>query len=164
VLSNPDPDKKSKEIQIKVAQRLRKHMGDPRFKKLSERLEKLKEQHEAGQMLSIAFLKALLDLAKDFVNAEKDVPQDGFADEDQGVAALTELFLEVRNADTPIIVERVVTDIDEIVRLVRFDGWQDTSAGGREVRKALRKTLFKYRLHQDKELFEKAYGYVREYY
>ena len=71
---------------------------------------------------------------------------------------------EARNANTPIMVERVVEDIDEIVRLVRFDGWQDTSAGGREVRKALRKTLFKYRLHQDKELFEKAYGYVREYY
>jgi len=50
------------------------------------------------------------------------------------------------------------------VRLVRFDGWQDTSTGEREVRKALRKILFKYKLHQDKELFEKAYEYVREYY
>jgi len=162
VLSTPDPGKKAKEIQIKVANRLRKHMGDSRFKKLSERLEKLKEQHEAGQLLSIAFLKALLDLARDVVNAEKDSPQE--EDEDRGLAALTALFEEVRNAETPIIVERVVTDIDEIVRLLRFDGWQATSAGEREVRKALRKTLFKYKLHQDKELFEKAYGYVREYY
>jgi type I restriction enzyme, R subunit len=32
------------------------------------------------------------------------------------------------------------------------------------VRKALRRTLFKYKLHTDTELFEKAYGYVREYY
>lgn len=52
-----------------------------------------------------------------------------------------------------MIVERVVGDIDEIVRLVRFPGWQRTSAGEREVRKALRKTPFKYRLHQDEELF-----------
>ena len=51
-----------------------------------------------------------------------------------------------------------------MICLVRFDGWHNTSAGEREVRKALRKTLFKYKLHQDKELFEKAYGYVMEYY
>jgi len=164
VLETDNPERKAKEIQIKVSRRLRKHMGDPRFKKLSERLEKLKEQHEAGQLLSIAFLKALLDLARDVVNAEKDTPQDALADEDRGLAALTALFEEVRNEETPIIVERVVEDIDEIVRLIRFDGWQTTSAGEREVRKALRKTLFKYKLHQDKELLEKAYGYVREYY
>ncbi|MFC1997642.1 type I restriction endonuclease subunit R [Chloroflexota bacterium] len=162
VLNSPDPDKKAKEIEIKVAARLRKKMGDPRFKKLSERLEKLKEQHEAGQLLSIAFLKALLDLARDVVNAEKDTPQE--EDEDRGLAALTALFEEVRNAETPIIVERVVTDIDDIVRKIRFPEWQTTTAGEREVRKALRKTLFKYKLHQDKELFGKAYGYVREYY
>jgi type I restriction enzyme, R subunit len=59
---------------------------------------------------------------------------------------------------------RVVNDIDEIVRLVRFDGWQATHAGEREVKLALRKTLFKYKLHQDQELFDRAYGYVREYY
>ena len=47
---------------------------------------------------------------------------------------------------------------------VRFDGWQDTHAGEREVKIALRKTLFKYRLHQDTALFERAYGYIREYY
>lgn len=162
VLNSPDPDKKAKEIQIKISARLRKHMGDPRFKKLSERLEKLKEQHEAGQLTSIAFLKALLDLARVVVNAEKDTPQE--EDEDRGLAALTALFEEVRNEETPIIVERVVADIDDIVRKVRFPEWQTTNAGEREVRKALRRTLFKYKLHQEKELFDKAYGYIREYY
>jgi|GEM_PF-2579764 len=51
------------------------------------------------------------------------------------------------------MVERIVDDIDEIVRYVRFDGWQSTHAGEREVKMALRKTLFKYKLHQDQELF-----------
>jgi hypothetical protein len=60
--------------------------------------------------------------------------------------------------------QRVVNDIDEIVRFVRFDGWQHTHAGEREVKMALRKTLFKYRLHQDQELFDRAYGYIRQYY
>ena len=68
------------------------------------------------------------------------------------------------NDSTLIMVERVVSDIDEIVRHVRFEGWQTTHAGEREVKKALRKTLFKYRLHQDLELIDRAYGYIRQYY
>ena len=50
------------------------------------------------------------------------------------------------------------------VRLVRFDGWQDTHAGEREVKLALRKTLFKYKIHQDQDMFDRAYAYIREYY
>jgi type I restriction enzyme R subunit len=56
------------------------------------------------------------------------------------------------------------TDIDEIVRVVRFDGCQHTSAGEREVQRALRRALLKYKLHRDQELFERAYGYIRQYY
>lgn len=62
------------------------------------------------------------------------------------------------------MVERVVTAIDEIVRHVRFRDWQKSSAGEREVKQALRRTLLKFQLHQDEALFEKAYGYVRQYY
>ena len=161
IVSAADP-KKTKEIEIKVSVRLRKHLGNPRFKPISERLEKLKERHDAGQLNSLEFLKALLDIARDVVAAEKDVPQQ--VDEDIGKSALTELFKEVKNADTPVMVERVVNDIDDIVRAVRFPGWQHTTAGEREVKKALRGTLFKYKLHRDSELFEKAYGYIVQYY
>ncbi len=161
VLSNPDP-KKAKEIEIKVARRLRKHLGDPRFKALSERLDALRDRFESGVLNSVEFLKQLLQLAKEVLQAEKEVPPE--EDEDRGKAALTELFNEVKTAETPIMVERVVADIDEIVRLVRFPGWQDTQAGEREIKKALRRSLFKYKLHADEELFEKAYGYIRQYY
>lgn len=161
VLSNPDP-KKAKEIEIKVARRLRKHLGNPKFKALSERLDALKDRFESGQINSVEFLKALLQIAKEVLQAEKEIPPE--EDEDRGRAALTELFNEVKTAETPIMVERVVADIDEIVRLVRFPGWQDTLAGEREIKKALRKALFKYKLHGDEELFEKAYSYIRQYY
>jgi len=76
----------------------------------------------------------------------------------------TELFLEARNDQTPKMVERIVSHIDEIVRVVRFPGWQQTTAGEREVQKALRRTLLKYQLHRDEDLFDRAYGYVRQYY
>lgn len=162
VLGVPDPGKKAKEIEIKVSRWLRKRLHDPRFKDLGERLEALKERHEQGLLTSVEFLKELLNLARDVVSAERAAPP--IAREEQGKAALTQLFEEARNPETPIIVERVVNDIDEIVRIVRFDGWQSTHAGEREVKLVLRKTLFKYRLHQDPELFDRAYGYIKEYY
>jgi hypothetical protein len=45
-----------------------------------------------------------------------------------------------------------------------FPGWQQTIAGDREVKQALRKTLLKYKLHQDQDLFDRAYEYVKQYY
>lgn len=162
VLGTPDPNKKAKEIEIKVARWLRRRLHDPRFKALGERLEALKQKHEQGLLSSIDFLKALLELARDVVAADQAAAPLG--NEDLGKAALTELFEEAKNDATPIMVERIVNDIDEIVRYVRFDGWQNTHAGERQVRLALRKTLFKYKLHQEQELFDRAYGYIRMYY
>ena len=162
VLESPDPEKKAKEISVKLTGRLRKHSGNPKYKALAERLEDLKNRHQQGLLVSIEFLKELLELARDVVKMERETPVD--EDIDRGKAALTQLFEEARNGDTPVMVGRIVDDIDEIVRAVRFDGWQATHAGEREVKRALRKTLFKYKLHQDAELFGRAYGYIREYY
>lgn len=125
-------------------------------------LDALRDRFENGVLNSVEFLKQLLQIAKEVLLAEKETPPE--EEEDRGKSALTELFNEVKNADTPIIVERVVADIDEIVRLVRFSGWQNTLAGEREVKKALRKSLFKYKLHADEELFDKAYSHIRQYY
>lgn len=47
---------------------------------------------------------------------------------------------------------------------MRFPGWQNSSAGEREVQKSLSKALLKYKLHKDQVLFDRAYGYIREYY
>lgn len=104
----------------------------------------------------------MLELAKDVVRAEKQA--DTEEEQDRAKAALTDLFNETRTSQTPVIVERIVTDIDEIVRVVRFPGWQQTIAGEREVQKALRKTLLKYQLHRDQDLFDRAYGYIKQYY
>ena len=161
-LGDPDPEKKAKEIAVKLTGRLRKHASDPHYKALAERLEDLKQRHEQGLLVSIEFLKELLELAKDVVKLERETPVE--EEIDRGKAALTELFEEARTGSTPVMVRRIVDDIDEIVRAVRFDGWQATHAGEREVKTALRRTLFKYKLHQNAELFERAYGYIRQYY
>ena len=96
------------------------------------------------------------------VEAERKV--DPEEERDQAKEALTELFNEAKSNGTHIIVERIVNDIDEIVRKVRFPDWQHTSQGERLVQKELRRTLLKYKLHTDQELFDRAYAYIREYY
>ena len=125
-------------ITIKLIARLRGHGGDPKFVELGKRLENLRERHERGLDDSRKFLKKILQLARDVVAAENEVPEE--TREDQAKSALTELFEEIRNEKTPIIVERIVNEIDEIVRVVRFDGWQNTTGGEREVKKGSAKS------------------------
>ena len=161
LLDANDPDGKAREVELKIIARLHRH-ASPRFLELGLRLETLRERHEQGLLTSREFLKQLLQLAREVVEAEKEVvPEE---EQDLGKAALTELFEGAKNAKTPVMVERVVNDIDEIVRIVRFPGWQQTIAGEREVQHALRKTLLKYQLHKDQDLFDRAYAYIKQYY
>ena len=162
ILKDVEPGKRAREIEIKLVARLRKHAGNSKFIALGERLEKVKERHELGFLTSLEFLKAILEIAKEVVEAEKET--DPAEDRDRAKEALTELFSEAKNKNTHIIVERIVTDIDEIVKKVRFPDWQHTSQGERLVQKELRKTLLKYRLHSDQDLFDRAYAYIRQYY
>jgi type I restriction enzyme R subunit len=152
----------AKRVEIDLVARIHKHSDDPKFMRLGDKLEKLREKHEQGLLNSIEFLKMLLELAKEAAQAEKEVvPEE---EVDKGRAALTELFNGVKNSSTPIIVERIVTDIDDIVKIVRFDGWQNTTSGRQEVKKALRSVVWvKYKI-KDKEVFDKAYSYIEQYY
>jgi type I restriction enzyme R subunit len=162
ILADAEPSKRAKEVEIKLIARLRKHLGNPTFTALGERLERIKERHEQGFLTSLEFLKQILEIAKEVVEAEKQT--DPAEERDRAKEALTELFNEAKNTNTHIIVERIVADIDDIVKKVRFPDWQHTSQGERLVQRELRRTLLKYKLHTDQELFDKAYGYIRQYY
>lgn len=157
-----DVNKATKKVEINLVAKILKHSDDPKFIRLGEKLEALREKHEQGLLTSIEFLKLLLELAKEAAQAEKEVvPEE---EVDKGIAALTELFNGIKNKDTPVIVERIVADIDSIVKIVRFDGWQNTTAGKQEVKKALRSVVWiKYKI-KDKEVFDKAYSYIEQYY
>ena len=157
-----DAGKKKRKIEIDLAAIIRKHPNDPRFIALGARMEKLREEHEAGLLTSMEFLKALLELAKDAAHMEREVTPE--EEVDRGRAALTTLFQNVRNDTTPVIVERIVNDIDGIVKIVSFPGWQDTPTGRKTVSKNLRDVIMrKYRI-RDNEVFAKAYSYVEQYY
>jgi type I restriction enzyme, R subunit len=150
------------EVEKWITARIAKHVGNPVFIELGKRLNALREKYAHAQQASLEFLKELFELARDTVAAEKaaaEIPR-----EERGKAALTELFESLKGNDTPIIVENVVNEVDEVVRTVRFDGWQNTRDGDRLVQQALRKTLYiKFKI-RDNDVFERALGYIREYY
>jgi type I restriction enzyme R subunit len=159
---NKEGMRKTKELEINLIARIRKFAKDDTFIKLGDRLEELREKQEQGRLASIEFLKHLLILARDVAEAEREVvPEE---EVDKGIAALTELFNSIKNDKTPIIVERIVQDIDGIVKIVRFDGWQNTISGQQEVKKALRSVVWvKYKI-KDNDIFNKAYSYIEMYY
>lgn len=161
LMNKKDPNQAKKVLKI-LAGRLSKHGNNPIFKKLSERLEALRDKAEKGLISSIEFIKELCQIAKETLQAEKQT--DTHAVQKSAKAALTDLFLELKTDTTPAIVERIVNDIDEIVRVVRFDGWQNSTVGEREVKRELRKVLWtKYQI-KDEDLFNRAYDYIKEYY
>lgn len=161
IFNNPDP-KKTKQLERILIERFKKHGDLPVFKSLSDRLEALRDKAEKGLIASIDFIKELCTIAKETRQAEKDLEAE--LQEKTPQAALTELFLVLKTDQTPAVVERIVTGIDAIVRVVRFPGWQESSQGEREVQKSLRKELLKYKLHKDQVLFDRAYAYIKEYY
>lgn len=162
-LTEAEQKKRAKTLEISLMAKVRKKSGDPRYVELGERLEKLREKYESGVLSSINWLKELLDAARETVHLDNGSGHDDKIVEDNKTA-LSELFKEVRNDQTPEIISRIVDDIDKIVKATRFPGWQNTTAGDREMKQVLRKTLLKYQLHKDAELFEKAYAYISEHY
>mgnify|MGYP003679416423 CR=1 FL=1 len=146
IFNNPDP-KNAKQLEKILIKQFKKLGGDPRFKKLSDHWKHLEE---------------LCKIAKETLQAEKELIEE--IQEKSPKAALTELFLELKTDSTPAVVERIVGDIDAIVRAISFPGWQHSNQGEREVQQALRKSLLKYKLHKDQILFDRAYSYIKEYY
>lgn len=157
--------KKIIEVEKMLRIRLGEHKGDPKFKKFAEKLDELRERMEQNLITSIDFLKQLLQMAKELLEAEKqiDEPKDKRA---QARAALTDLFESIKSEETPIIVEQVVNDIDnEVVKIIRQfnDAFQSVTAR-REIKKKLRSILWiKYQI-KDNDVFEKAYNYIEMYY
>ena len=158
-------EKKIVEVEKMLKIRLGEHKGDPKFKKFAEKLDELRERMEQNLISSIDFLKQLLQMARELLEAEKEIekPQDKRA---QARAALTDLFQSIKTEETPFIVEQVVNDIDnEVVNIIRQfnDAFQSVTAR-REIKKKLRSILWiKYQI-KDNDVFEKAYSYIEMYY
>ena len=153
---------KPREVEIKISRRIKKHPDDPAFVKLSERLEMARERYVSKIITSVQYLKDLLDIAKDVVAEEQKESREKKPRDDK--QALTRIFEQQNLPTTPEMIKTIVAKIDEIVKRVRFEGWQYTIAGKREVKQEITRILLQYKLHKDKELFSKIYRYIKQHY
>lgn len=162
ILKENSSEVAAEKIEIRLVARIRRHGNIPRFIDLGKRLEEIRMLHDINSITSLDLIRKLLELAEEVVRAEQEV--DTLSEQEQAKNALTELFMEVKNENTPQAVENIVNDIDEVVRAVRFMGWQDQYEGRRIVRKEVVKIVrIKYRI-TDSDVLEKACRYVEIYY
>jgi type I restriction enzyme R subunit len=137
------------------------------WKSLSERLELLRLSRISSASESIEFLRHLLELAKDLLEAER-ADDEGRIDEikviDPRKGALTQIFEEFKPQAVPLIIETIVEKVDSLVQPVRGTGWQTSHPGDRTIRQELRLILKNAGLPPAGELFDKAYAYIRENY
>ncbi|MGD0249079.1 MAG: type I restriction endonuclease subunit R, partial [Candidatus Limnocylindrales bacterium] len=154
-----------------LAARLQRKLAGPAvhpvWRTLSERLEELRRARMESARDSVEFLKRLLELARQIVGAERAEAEgrlDRFQVLDPDRGALTQILEEYAPASTPVIVQRVVEQIDAIVKPIRGTRWQESQPGDREVRRQLRLVLKNNGLPPQGELYDRAYAYIREHY
>ena len=158
-------DKTILQVEKMLRLRLGEHNGEPNFKKFAEKLDELRQRMQESLITSIDFLRELLETAKEVLEEEKRCQQPENKRE-KAKAALTELFESIKTEETPIMVERVVNDIDEnVTNIVRkFNDAFTSIAARQQIRQKLLSILWvKYKI-KDKDVFEKAYQYIEQYY
>jgi type I restriction enzyme R subunit len=163
----PSADQVLDSIEARLRRKLAGPAAHPVWRALSERLEELRKARVAGATGSVEFLKRLLEVAREVVEAER-AEADGRLDEfsvlDPDKGALTQILKEYAPPGVPVIVESVVEEIDAIVRPIRGTGWQESQPGDREVRRQLRLVLRNGGLPPSGVLYDRAYAYIRQHY
>lgn len=154
-------------LEERIQKRLTSGKGEKVWISLTERLELLRLSKVSDAKESVDFLKRILELAKDLLEVEK-ADDEGRIDDikvvDPRKGALTQIFEDYKPKDIPVIIENVVEQVDSLVQPVRGTGWQTSHPGDRTVRRSLREILYANGLPQSGDLFDHAYGYIRENY
>lgn len=159
------------EVLQKLEERIQKRfggdIGEKVWRSLAERLELLRLSRITSAEESVDFLKRLLELAKDLLEAER-ADDEGRIDEitvvDPHKGALTQIFESYKPDGVPVVIENVVSQVDSLVTPVRNTGWQTSHPGDRMVRQELRLILRNNGLPPAGDLFDRAYAYIRENY
>jgi type I restriction enzyme R subunit len=154
-------------LEARIQARLNSDPSHKVWKSLVERLELLRLSRIASAAESVEFLRRLLELARDLLEAEKADDQGRIGDikvVDPRKGALTQIFEEFKPEGVPVVIETVIEKVDELVQPVRGTGWQTSAPGDRLVRQELRLILKNSGLPHSGELFDRAYAYIRENY
>lgn len=169
-------DKSAQQVLDSITKRLQARIdgstGDHDvWRSLAERLEQLRARAIGQAQVALDWLRDLLVAARDLTVAEKAEDRRGRDGldalpplTDPHVGALTQIFQEYAPEDTPILIGRIVEQVDAIAKQVCHPGWVSKTSSIRDVRLALRKTLRHNHLEHDGDLFDRAYAYIEEHY
>jgi type I restriction enzyme R subunit len=134
---------------------------------LSQRLEELGQQSIAEAAASVDFLISLLEIVREMLVAEQG-GDEGTIDQvvvfDPNLGALTQTFTEYPPQHVPVIVSRIVEEIDAIAALAKGTQWKESSPQDRKVQKALRLVFKKFGLPLTGELYDRAFAYIHQNY
>lgn len=157
-------------ISNRLAAKLEENSVPAIYRSLAARLEQLRKAKLSEASASIDFLKSLLEIAREVVEAERKEAEGALTAEessilpDPNLGALTQIFHEFKPDLTPAIIEKVVKELDGIVKEVRFSGWQVSQPGDKEVRRQIRRVLNSNSLPAVGPLFDRAYAYIAQNY
>lgn len=154
-------------LEERIQRRLAVELGEKVWRSLADRLELLRLSRISSAAESVEFLRHLLELAKDLLEAERADDEGRIGDikvVDPRKGALTQIFQEFKPEGVPLVIENVVEQVDSLVQPVRGTGWQTSHPGDRTVRQELRLILQNNGLPHSGELFDRAYAYIRENY
>jgi type I restriction enzyme R subunit len=116
----------------RILVRLASDTGHKIWKSLAERLELLRLSRISDAAESVEFLRHLLELAKDLLDAER-ADDEGRISEikvvDPRKGALTQIFEAYKPEGVPVVIERVVENVDSLIQPVRGTGWQTSHPG-----------------------------------
>nr|WP_221935768.1 HsdR family type I site-specific deoxyribonuclease [Janibacter cremeus] len=169
-------DKSAEQVLDSITARLKARIdgetGDHQvWTSLAERLDALRERAIGQAQVALDWLRDLLTTARDLKVAERVEDETGREGLDAlptltnpHIGALTQIFQEYAPQDTPVLIGRIVDQVDAIAKEVCHEGWVAKPASVRHVRLALRKTLKDNALAGDSDLFERAYAYIEQHY
>lgn len=169
-------DKSAEQVLDSITQRLKARIdgdtGDHQvWASLAERLDVLRERAIGQAQVALDWFRDLLTTARDLKVAEQAHDEAGNEGldalpplTDPHIGALTQIFQEYAPEDTPVLIGRIVEQVDAIAREVCHPGWVAKKGSVRDVREAVRKTLGRNGLGKDTDLFNRAYAYIEQHY
>lgn len=151
-------ERSAREAELRLSAAILHGRRTPKLVSLGDRMERLREKYERGLLTSIQFLELLLELEKEASDPDRPTLE---GERGGRRAALTGILNGVLGG--PAETAHIVEEIERAVQDTRFDGWRDTPAGRKDIRRALRSVVWVKFGCREKELFDRIYRCVELY-
>ncbi|OLS22260.1 MAG: hypothetical protein HeimC2_30220 [Candidatus Heimdallarchaeota archaeon LC_2] len=121
-------------------------------------LTKINQEYESGNKKIIPYISTFLGISEEFLKKNNSHKL-----RDQKKFIFSEIYNSFKSQSIPIMIDKLVIDIDEIVIYILNDDWVWSKKSENIVKQVLGEIFTKYKLQNEVELFNRAFDYIREY-